>query len=122
MELITMSAKEIDRFTVISNLIAGSINGSAAAEQLHLTQRQVRRIKKRFKKDDPKSVIHQGRGRESNRKLKQTLIDKIIGLYNIVSNYTSSSILHNYASWLFYFARLSRRNNHFGCFFAKIIG
>jgi len=80
MTLITMSAKEIDRFAVIGNLVAGKINGSAAAEQLHLTPRQIRRIKKRFKKDDPKSVIHQGRGQESNRKLKQVIIDKIIGL------------------------------------------
>jgi len=80
MTLITMSAKEIDRFAVIGNLKVGEINGSEAAEQLGLSLRQVRRLKNRFKKDDPKSIAHQGRGKESNRKLKKIIIDKIITL------------------------------------------
>lgn len=80
MTLLTMSAKEIDRFAVIKNLVGGKINGREAAEQLHITQRQVRRLKKRFDKDDPTSIVHRGRGKESNRKLKQVVVNKIIGL------------------------------------------
>jgi hypothetical protein len=75
-----MSAKEIDRFGVIKNLVEGEINGSEAAEQLRLTPRQVRRLKKRFKKDDPESIVHRGRGKESNRKLKQIIVTKIVNL------------------------------------------
>lgn len=80
MDFITMSAQDIDRYAVITNLKKGTINGTQAAQQLHLTPRQIRRIKKRFKKDDPKSILHQGRGKESNRKLKQIIVDKIIEL------------------------------------------
>lgn len=80
MTLITMSAQEIDRFAVIGNLVNGTINGTEAAKQLQLTPRQIRRLKQRFKKDDPTSLVHWGRGKEGNRKLKQVIVDKIIGL------------------------------------------
>jgi len=75
-----MSAKEIDRFAIMTSLAKGQINGSEAAEQLDLTPRQVRRIKKRFKEKDPKSIIHQSRGREGNNKLKQAVVKKILEL------------------------------------------
>ena len=80
MTRITMSAQEINRFMVVGNLVEGKINGTEAAEQLRLTPRQVRRLKKRFKKDNPRCVIHQGCGKESNRKLKQVTLDTIIQL------------------------------------------
>ena len=84
MTLITMSTKEIDRFAVITNLVDGKINGPEAAEQLNLSTRQVRRLKGRFNKNNPKSIVHLSRGRESNRKLKQVIVDKIIGLLTAV--------------------------------------
>ncbi len=80
MELLTMSAQEVDRYAVIANLVADKINGSEAAEQLHLTARQVRRLKRCFKKDDPLSIVHKGRGKSGNRKLKQVIVNKIIQL------------------------------------------
>lgn len=80
MKLITMSAKEIDRFAVIGNLIKGKINGTEAATQLRLTTRQVRRIKKRFNPARPQSLAHQRRGQPSNRKLKPPFIDNIVKL------------------------------------------
>jgi len=79
-----MSATEIDRFAVIGNLVDGVINGAVAAEQLNLTRRHIRRLKKRFKKDNPLSVVHLGRGKESNRKLKQIVIEKIVMLLTTV--------------------------------------
>ncbi|MBI2436223.1 MAG: hypothetical protein HYV41_00525 [Candidatus Magasanikbacteria bacterium] len=41
---------------------------------------QVGRLKKRFNKDNPKSMVHRGRGKTSNRKLKQIVLDTIIQL------------------------------------------
>ena len=86
MTLLTMSAQEIDRFAVIGNLVEGKINGTEAAAQLGLTTRHIRRLKKRFTKGDPKSIVHLGRGKESNRKVKRVVIDKIIQL--LVTAYT----------------------------------
>lgn len=81
MTFITMSTKEIDRLAVITRLIHKQINGAEASEQLRLTTRQVRRLKGRVKKFGPQGLIHRGRGAASNRKLKQTLTDKIIRLF-----------------------------------------
>ena len=80
MTLITMSAKEIDRFGIINNLVSEKINGTEAAEQLNLSTRQVRRLKGRFDKQNPTSITHLSRGKESNHKLKQIVVDKIISL------------------------------------------
>lgn len=80
MIFITMSAKETDRFAVITRLLHQQINGTAASEQLRLTVRQVRRLKQRVKKYGPQGLIHRGRGVVSNRKLNQKLVDKILNL------------------------------------------
>lgn len=86
MSLITMSAKEIDRFAVLSNLVDRRINGTEAAEQLHLSVRQVRRIKGCFDKNKPEAIANQSRGRTGNRKLKQVIVKRIINL--LTSIYT----------------------------------
>lgn len=79
-----MSAQEISQFGVITNLVNKQINGTEAAEQLRLTTRQVRRLKKRFNKDNPKSLMHRGRGRPSNRSLKRAVVETIVSLLTAV--------------------------------------
>lgn len=81
MTFITMSTREIDRLSVITKLINKQIDGSEAAEQLRLTTRHVRRLKGRVKKYGPQGLVHRSRGATSNRKFKQILVDKIIGLF-----------------------------------------
>lgn len=49
MTLITMSAKELDRLQIINKLIGKHINETKAAELLHVTTRQIRRLKFRVK-------------------------------------------------------------------------
>lgn len=80
MTLIIMSVKEIDRLGVINKLIGKQIVASEAAEQLGLSVRQIKRLKKRVKKQGAQGLVHQGRGQESNRKLKQVVVDKIVQL------------------------------------------
>lgn len=80
MTLITMSTKEIDRLGVINRLIDKQIVAREAGEQLGLSIRQVKRLKKRVKKDSAQGVINQGRGRTSNRKLDKMVVDKIVTL------------------------------------------
>lgn len=76
-QLITMTQKELSRYEVIKKLIAGRINGTAAAGQISLTVRQVKNIKARVIKEGVKGVIHQNRGKPSNRKIKEEEIKKI---------------------------------------------
>ena len=74
-ELITMTQKELSRAGVIKNLIASSINGTEAAEQLNLSVRQIRNIKAKVKKYGIKGIIHGHRGNPGNRRMP----DKKVG-------------------------------------------
>lgn len=76
-ELITMTQKELSRYEIIKKLIGKEINGTETAKQIGLSIRQVKRIKVRVVKEGPKGVIHQKRGKPSNRKLPEEKIRKI---------------------------------------------
>lgn len=80
MASITMSNKEIDRLAVMTKLINKQINGTEAALQLGLTTRQVRRMKKRVNRDGAAGLVHRGRGVASNRKMKESIVEKVIQL------------------------------------------
>lgn len=75
-----MSAKEIDRFQIIKKLIDKHITGTQAANLLHLTTRQVRRLKRKVKQSGPRGLIHCNRCRESNNKINNDEKKKIIKL------------------------------------------
>jgi transposase len=75
-----MSTREIDRLGVINKLIEKQLVAREAAEQLGLSVRQVKRLKKRFKKQKAAGLIHLSRGRASNRRLKTDLVEKILKL------------------------------------------
>lgn len=79
-----MSQKETDRFAVITKLIHRHITAREAAEQLRLSIRQVKRIKKRVKKSGAKGLIHRSRGMPSKRKLPDNIINNIINLCSTV--------------------------------------
>lgn len=71
-----MSAKELDRLPIVERLVSGRITAGQAARELGLSIRQARRIKKRFIRQGPTSLIHQRRGKASTRKLSETKIQK----------------------------------------------
>ncbi len=80
MEIITMSAREIDRFAVIGKVIDGQFTDTEAAQQLHVSRRHIRRLKARFDKSNPKGIAHKSRGQPSNRKLKVEVVKQIVNL------------------------------------------
>ncbi len=80
MTLITMSAKELNRFQVIKKLISKHINGTEAANLLHLTTRQIRRLKSKIKQFGPQGLVHGNRGQESHNRIDCQEKKKIIGL------------------------------------------
>lgn len=77
-QLITMTERESRRYDIIKNLIDKKIDGSQASIKLSLSVRQVKRLKARVKKYGISGIIHRSRGKESNRKIDNRLIDKII--------------------------------------------
>lgn len=77
---INMSIKEAERIAVMENLISKRIKQKHAATQLHLSARQIRRIKKKYKKDGVKGLTHKSRGRKGNRAINQKEKDRATDL------------------------------------------
>jgi len=75
-KLICMTEKELARHNVMENLITGQINGTDAAKQMALSVRQTKRLKARFIQKGAPGLIHGNRGRESNRKLSDCLVER----------------------------------------------
>ena len=71
-----MTEKEIVRYNVIQNLINGKINGTDASKQIGLSVRQIKRLKNKVNKLGVQGLIHGNRGKDSNRKLSDDLIEK----------------------------------------------
>ena len=53
-KLISMTEKELTRHNIVKNLINGKINGKDASKQIQASVGQIRRIKARVKKKEPK--------------------------------------------------------------------
>src|SRR3989338_599313 len=77
---LTMSAKETERITVMDNLIAKRIKQKHAARQLNISIRQVRRLKKRYKKEGKSGLVHRSRGRQSNRAIPACKKEEVLSL------------------------------------------
>lgn len=68
---IRMSQKEISRYHIIQKTIRKELTNTQASNILHLSQRQVGRIKKRVKTQGIRGLIHRNRGKPSNRKISE---------------------------------------------------
>lgn len=76
-QLITMTPKELERYGIIQRLIKKEINGTTASIQMSLTVRQVKNIKAKVLNKGPAGIIHQSRGRISNRIIKPDKLQNI---------------------------------------------
>lgn len=71
-----MTKKESRRYDIIKDLIAKKIDGTEAAKSLNLSVRQTKRIKARTIELKIKGVIHGNRGKPSNRKIDEKIIEE----------------------------------------------
>jgi len=76
-----LSVKELARYGAIKNTIEGYLRVDQAAEELHLSTRQIFRLKKRLKEEGIQGLIHKNRGKPSPRRIPDTLTDIIDYLY-----------------------------------------
>jgi transposase len=61
--MVTMSQKEFQRVKVIENAAGGRLSVREASRLLHLSERQVQRLKRRYRPDSVNWVLHGNRGR-----------------------------------------------------------
>ncbi|MBA7632393.1 hypothetical protein ES703_39939 [subsurface metagenome] len=92
MERWQLSAKELARYSVIENTLEGYLNIGEAAEELHLSRRQIFRLKRKLKEEGVKGLIHGNRGRASPRRTRKQLRDTIDYLYR--GKYDGFNISH----------------------------
>jgi transposase len=69
-ERIALSQEERDRLHVLRELEQGRLKQVAAAQRMKLSDRQVRRLLRRWRAEGDRAVIHRLRGRPSNRKFE----------------------------------------------------
>jgi transposase len=60
---VTLSQRELQRIKVVENAVAGVLSVAEAAELLQLSERQVKRLKRRHTADSAEWVYHGNRGR-----------------------------------------------------------
>ncbi len=75
---ITMSQKEIKKYDIVKKVIDKKLNATEAAELLHLSTRQIRRLKVIVDDKGLAGLAHGNRGKTSNRKIpekeRQTIV------------------------------------------------
>ena len=79
-ETFTLSQKELQRVTVISQCVQGSLTCARAAELLAVTPRHVKRLKTRYRQGSAAALAHASRGRPSHRRLPDAVRDRVLHL------------------------------------------
>lgn len=75
-KLITMTEEELLRYKIINKLISKEIKAKEASKILNVSIRQVKRLKAKVREKGAEGLIHQNRGRESNRKIDPEAVEK----------------------------------------------
>src|SRR2546428_14014659 len=78
MDTITMSGKETPRPGILNALCAARITTQQAAEALHLSVRQIQRLKPRYCEAGALGLVHRGRGQPSRRRLADPMRELIV--------------------------------------------
>jgi hypothetical protein len=80
-DIIMIRQGELKRLHVIQKVLERVIKQVEAAEILSLSGRQIRRIVKRIRCEGGRGIVHQSRGRPSNRRTPDKVKNKVIRLY-----------------------------------------
>jgi hypothetical protein len=80
-ETVTMSYREREQLKVISRIEAGELTVAEAAESIHLTERQMYRLLRRYRQEGDRGLIHRLRGRRSNLAYESEVRTTAVRLY-----------------------------------------
>src|SRR4030042_6700116 len=80
-DMIMARPGELKRLHVIRKVLERVIKQVEAAEILSLSGRQILSIVKRIRREGDRGIVHQSRGRPSNRRMADKVKDKVIRLY-----------------------------------------
>lgn len=80
-DMIMMRPEELKRFQIIGKVFEKTINQQEAAELLGLSDRQVRRIVNRVRRDGERGIPHGSRGRRGHHRIAEGVRKAILDLY-----------------------------------------
>ena len=109
-----MTQRERDRLVVLKKAQKKLITQQQAAEELKVSERQVRRLLRKLKKSGDRAVIHGLRGRRSNRRLAEQVREKAVRilsqeLYRDVPNWLPTCLpKERVIKWIKKFDRAGR--------------
>jgi transposase len=83
-EALTMSRKEVLRPGLFKGLVAGELRNRQVAASLHMSVRQVQRLKSRFRALGVAGLVHRTRGRPSPRRLAPAVRQRVAALIGTV--------------------------------------
>jgi len=86
MDLLTMSKKELNRLEVMQRVDEKRLRQKAAAEQLGISERQVKRLLRRYRLQGANGLVSKRRGQPSNHQLAEETREKVLDL--LKSKYT----------------------------------
>ena len=85
MDILTMSAKEVNRLEVMQRLEEKRMKQKAAAELLGISERQVKRLLRRYREQGARGLVSQRRGKPSSHQLtegtRREVLDLLKGKY-----------------------------------------
>ena len=79
-ERMELSARERERLKVLQQVEEGHLKQVEAARRLRLTDRQVRRLQQRLRRQGDAGIVHRLRARSSNRKIPEALRQRALGV------------------------------------------
>ena len=80
MSYISMSQKELNKYDIIQRSLRKEITVQKASELLNLSERQIYRLRSRVRKKGAQGLVHNNRGKTSNRRIPDNEREKIIKL------------------------------------------
>jgi transposase len=80
MGVVLMSKRELNRIDVLARLESGRLTPAAASELLQIGERQMYRMRRRFREGGPAGIADRRRGRPSNNRLPDGLRNQVVAL------------------------------------------
>ena len=79
-KVITMSRKEMNRYEIITKANLGIVTVQESAEALGITERQIKRLKRKVREEGSTAIIHGNKNTTTKRKISSELEKQVIGL------------------------------------------
>jgi transposase len=83
-EIISLSRREMQRVQVLEQVVRGALSLRAATAMIKVCYRQAKRLLARYRKDGPKGLAHQRRGRTASNALGPEIRERILALHREV--------------------------------------